>query len=91
MWRMIYAMRLAHRPDGTQAEHEPNGARSYRVVGKGQAARNSGCATARSRGLASEAVYVDVRRTVSARGPFGPSPTVKSTESPSRSMSMPSP
>ena len=28
--------------------------------------------------------YVDVRRTFSARGPFGPSPTSNSTESPSR-------
>jgi len=35
--------------------------------------------------------YVDVRRTFSARGPFGPWPTSKSTESPSRRSLIPSP
>ena len=36
-------------------------------------------------------VLVDVRRTFSARGPFGPSPTSNSTESPSRRSLIPSP
>src|SRR6187401_2478307 len=36
-------------------------------------------------------LYVDVRRTFSARGPFGPWPTSNSTLSPSRRSSRPSP
>jgi hypothetical protein len=39
----------------------------------------------------SPAPYVDVRRTLSARGPFGPSPTSNSTLSPSRRLSIVSP
>jgi hypothetical protein len=42
-------------------------------------------------GVRSATLQVDVRRTFSARGPFGPSPTSNSTLSPSRSLSSPSP